>query len=180
MHSQRICRSHCPARTVPAGRSSQSWTDLRSGYDNWTLPTIKQFYSFIDFSTAITDEVARPTTPPLEQHDPRQLDKPGGVGRCLCRLAGIGYMDAPGAMCTAQAQQRSDPKSGEPDNYPTGNDPQSDAIRIYNYVRFIAMQTTGRHAKEPAGLGALGTVAGQRAIEATTDPYGSETCTAGR
>ena len=31
--------------------------------------------------------------------------------------------------------QRSDPKAGDPNDYPTGHGPQGDAIRIYNYVR---------------------------------------------
>ena len=33
--------------------------------------------------------------------------------------------------------QRSDPKAGDPADYPTGNGPQGDAIRIYNYVRLV-------------------------------------------
>ena len=33
--------------------------------------------------------------------------------------------------------QRSDPKSGNPDDYPTGKGPQGDAIRIYNFVRLV-------------------------------------------
>ena len=33
--------------------------------------------------------------------------------------------------------QRSDPKSGNPNDYPTGRGPQGDAIRIYNYVRCV-------------------------------------------
>jgi len=33
--------------------------------------------------------------------------------------------------------QRSDPKSGDPDDWPTGNGPQGDAIRINNYVRLV-------------------------------------------
>jgi hypothetical protein len=33
--------------------------------------------------------------------------------------------------------QRSDPKTGDPANYPTGFGPQGDAIRIYNYVRLV-------------------------------------------
>jgi hypothetical protein len=31
--------------------------------------------------------------------------------------------------------QRSDPKSGNPADYPTGHGPQGDVVRIYNYVR---------------------------------------------
>jgi len=33
--------------------------------------------------------------------------------------------------------QRSDPKSGDPSQYPTGHGPQGDAIRIFNYVRLV-------------------------------------------
>jgi hypothetical protein len=33
--------------------------------------------------------------------------------------------------------QRSDPKSGDPNNYPYGFGPQGDVIRIYNYVRLV-------------------------------------------
>ena len=31
--------------------------------------------------------------------------------------------------------QRSDPKEGNPADFPNGRGPQGDAIRIYNYVR---------------------------------------------
>lgn len=33
--------------------------------------------------------------------------------------------------------QRSDPKIGDPDDYPYGRGPQGDAIRIYNFVRCV-------------------------------------------
>jgi hypothetical protein len=33
--------------------------------------------------------------------------------------------------------QRSDPKSGNPDDYPYGHGPQGDVIRIYNHVRLV-------------------------------------------
>ena len=33
--------------------------------------------------------------------------------------------------------QRSDPKSGDPSQFPTGQGPQGDAIRILNYVRLV-------------------------------------------
>lgn len=41
--------------------------------------------------------------------------------------------------------QRSDPKTGDPDNYPYGHGPQGDVIRIYNYVRLVrnTENTTG-------------------------------------
>lgn len=33
--------------------------------------------------------------------------------------------------------QRSDPKAGDPNDYPYGHGPQGDVIRIYNYVRVV-------------------------------------------
>jgi predicted RNase H-like HicB family nuclease len=40
-----------------------------------------------------------------------------------------------GLMSTGQ--ERSDPKVGNPADFPTGHGPQGDAIRIYNYVRLV-------------------------------------------
>jgi len=33
--------------------------------------------------------------------------------------------------------QRSDPKMGDPADFPSGHGPQGDAIRIYNFVRLV-------------------------------------------
>lgn len=33
--------------------------------------------------------------------------------------------------------QKSDPKAGEASDYPEGNGPQGDAVRIDNYVRLV-------------------------------------------
>jgi hypothetical protein len=33
--------------------------------------------------------------------------------------------------------QRSDPKNGDPGDYPYGHGPQGDVVRIYNYVRCV-------------------------------------------
>jgi len=41
-------------------------------------------------------------------------------------------MDVHGA-----GSQRSDPKTGDPNDYPYGHGPQGDVIRIYNYVRSV-------------------------------------------
>lgn len=39
--------------------------------------------------------------------------------------------------------QRSDPKSGDPADYPTGHGPQGDASRIDNYVRLVRGGASG-------------------------------------
>jgi hypothetical protein len=33
--------------------------------------------------------------------------------------------------------QRSDPKAGDPQNFPHGRGPQGDVVRIYNFVRLV-------------------------------------------
>ena len=33
--------------------------------------------------------------------------------------------------------QRSDPKAGDPGDYPQGHEPQGDVIRVFNYVRLV-------------------------------------------
>jgi len=38
--------------------------------------------------------------------------------------------------------QRSDPKNGDPDDYPFGHGPQGDVIRIFNYVRLVRDTTS--------------------------------------
>ena len=47
-------------------------------------------------------------------------------------VAGGEWMDVHGA-----GAQRSDPKAGDPSQFPYGRGPQGDAIRIYNYVRLV-------------------------------------------
>ena len=46
----------------------------------------------------------------------------------------LGYMNGTWLDVHGAGAQRSDPKSGDPVEYPHGHGPQGDAIRIYNYV----------------------------------------------
>jgi hypothetical protein len=59
--------------------------------------------------------------PPGGPPPPLQTAVEGGV-----------WMDVHGA-----GAQRSDPKLGDPDDFPYGRGPQGDAIRIYNYIRLV-------------------------------------------
>ncbi len=49
----------------------------------------------------------------------------------------MGYMNGRWMDVHGAGAQRSDPKTGDPDDWPTGHGPQGDAIRIYNYVRLV-------------------------------------------
>ena len=64
----------------------------------------------------------------LEQHHPRRLPRRLERGLCVLRsgpgLHGWSWMDVHGA-----GAQRSDPKAGDPTEFPTGRGPQGDAIR---------------------------------------------------
>jgi hypothetical protein len=48
-----------------------------------------------------------------------------------------GYMQNSWTDVHGAGAQRSDPKRGDPNDYPHGHGPQGDAIRIYNYVRCV-------------------------------------------
>jgi hypothetical protein len=52
----------------------------------------------------------------------------------------MGYMNNNWRDVHGAGAQRSDPKSGDPADYPTGNGPQGDAIRIYNHARLVRDQ----------------------------------------
>jgi hypothetical protein len=54
-------------------------------------------------------------------------------------------MDVHGAGC-----QRSDPKVGDPSQYPTGFGPQGDVIRIYNFVRCVRQGAEPTDQTSPA------------------------------
>ena len=56
----------------------------------------------------------------------------------------LGYMEMPPNSGNYQlldvhgaGAQRSDPKSGDPADWPHGNGPQGDVVRIYNYVHAV-------------------------------------------
>ena len=51
--------------------------------------------------------------------------------------------------------QRSDPKSGDPANWPYGHGPQGDVIRIYNYVRLVRDFTPTSNQNELPKTGSI-------------------------
>lgn len=135
-----------------------------AGYTDWRLPNAKELQSLLDYTrapsvtnsaaidpmfncTPITDEGGNQNYPFYwsgTTHASFQEGAPGGSAAYICFGDGLGFMEQPPGSGNYQLMdvhgagaQRSDPKVGNPDNWPYGNGPQGDVIRIYNFVRLV-------------------------------------------
>ena len=140
-----------------------AWADVLSyaenfefaGYFDWRLPDVKELQSIVDYTRspgttnfAAIDPVFNCTeiTNEAEEADygfywsstthSNWSEVAGGFASYVSFGRAMGYMDFWQDVHGAGAQ-RSDPKMGNPDEFPTGHGPQGDAIRIYNYVRLV-------------------------------------------
>ncbi|MBT3302220.1 MAG: DUF1566 domain-containing protein [Bacteroidetes bacterium] len=135
-----------------------------ASHSDWRLPNVKELQSIVDYTrspstssssaidplfscTKIKDEGGNDNYAQYwsgTTHATMQTQKSGGFASYVCFGEGLGFMEQPpnsgnytlmdvhGAGC-----QRSDPKVGDPADYPNGHGPQGDVIRIYNYVRLV-------------------------------------------
>ncbi len=138
-----------------------------AGHDDWRLPNAKELQIILDYTrapsatdpdargpaidpifscTAITDEGGGTNYPfywASTTHS-NWTDSPGNFGVYVCFGEALGWMEFPPGSGNwdlldvhGAGAQRSDPKTGDPADWPHGHGPQGDVIRIYNYVRCV-------------------------------------------
>ncbi len=131
-------------------------TEIYLGYTDWRLPDAKELQSMLDYSrspdttgsaaiapvfssTSITNEAGNVDYPFYWSSTTHAnwTDSPGAAGAYVSFGRAMGYMDGAWQDVHGAGAQRSDPKQGDPDDWPYGHGPQGDAIRIYNLVRMV-------------------------------------------
>ena len=135
-------------------RAQDKNAETHLGHDDWRLPDAKELQSLLDYERSpsytnsaaisplfnvpvITDEAGNDDYPfywtSTTHYDGPEPNK----AVYICFGKALGYMFGEWIDVHGAGAQRSDPKTGDPANYPEGHGPQGDAIRIFNFVRLV-------------------------------------------
>jgi len=145
--------------------SGMTWEDalaycedlMLAGKSDWRLPAAKELQSIVNYSrspdttasaaidpvfscTEITNEAGQPDYAfywSSTTHSSWVTGHEGANASYVSFGRALGYWQNQWQDVHGAGAQRSDPKVGDPADYPTGHGPQGDAIRIYNYVRCV-------------------------------------------
>ncbi len=125
-----------------------------AGFDDWRLPNAKEMQSIVDYTCApdaaeithqgaaidpifdITETESWFWTSTTLLEAPRHM----GTGSHAVYITfgqAFGIIDGSLINVHGAGAQRSDPKSGDPDDWKDGSGPQGDQIRIFNYARCV-------------------------------------------
>jgi hypothetical protein len=141
------------------------------GYSDWRLPDIKELQGIVDYdrspdttdsaaidplfnATAITNEVGETDYAYYWSGTTHVnwTENPGDAAAYVSFGRAMGYFDDEWTDVHGAGSQKSDPKSGDPADWPTGNGPQGDAIHIYNFVRMVRDDVTETPDGDPGAL----------------------------
>lgn len=139
--------------------SALAWVQKKNaekylGHNDWRLPNAKELLSIVDYTRipAINEIFLITRLKDSEypffwtgtSHLEGPTDRLGTAAVYICFGRALGWMQFPPGRGDYQlidvhgaGAQRSDPKTGDPAQFPHGRGPQGDVIRINNYVRLV-------------------------------------------
>ena len=120
------------------------------GHNDWRLPDAKELQSIVDYSSipAINQSFLKMSDTNAwywssTTHLDGPIDRRGGAAVYIAFGKATGWMKFPPTMelklldVHGAGAQRSDPKIGNPADYPHGRGPQGDVVRMNNLVRLV-------------------------------------------